>query len=283
MLTGNRPRSRSGLLFAAFTIISLLMLLSSRTEQAAMLQQASTRALNPVRSGVAGIGSGIAGLFRAVGEIDRLRSENDRLQRELAGTQQRMAQLQEAAAENSTLRQLLGLTKSLDMKLLPVRIISRDPSNFTWEVGIDAGTHDGVRAGMPVVGSADGAGALAGIVVSSDSDTARVRFIVDTRSTVVAADQQSRALGEIQGQLGGQLVLVNVPVTERLAVGDTVISAGLVLGAAGRSAYPKGLLIGTIQAIQQDTNALTRTGFVRPALDFNRLERLLVVTSFTQR
>lgn len=283
MLTGNRPRSRSGLLFAAFTIISLLMLLSSRTEQAAMLQQASTRALNPVRSGVAGIGSGIAGLFRAVGEIDRLRSENDRLQRELAGTQQRMAQLQEAAAENSTLRQLLGLTKSLDMKLLPVRIISRDPSNFTWEVGIDAGTRDGVRAGMPVVGSADGAGALAGIVISSDSDTARVRFIVDTRSTVVAADQQSRALGEIQGQLGGQLVLVNVPVTERLAVGDTVISAGLVLGAAGRSAYPKGLLIGTIQAIQQDTNALTRTGFVRPALDFNRLERLLVVTSFTQR
>ncbi|MGI8871685.1 MAG: rod shape-determining protein MreC [Candidatus Limnocylindria bacterium] len=283
MLTGNRPRSRSGLLFAAFTIISLLMLLSSRTEQAAMLQQASTRALNPVRSGVAGIGSGIAGLFRAVGEIDRLRSENDRLQRELAGTQQRMTQLQEAAAENGTLRQLLGLTKSLDMKLLPVRIISRDPSNFTWEVGIDAGTADGVRPGMPVVGSADGAGALAGIVVSADSDTARVRFIVDTRSTVVAADQQSRALGEIQGQLGGQLVLVNVPVTERLAVGDTVISAGLVLGAAGRSAYPKGLLIGTIQAIQQDTNALTRTGFVRPALDFNRLERLLVVTSFTQR
>jgi rod shape-determining protein MreC len=278
----NRPRSRNGLLFAVFTILSLLLLLSSRTEQAAALQAASARALDPVRTAVAGIGGGIGSLFRAVGEIDRLRAENDRLGRELAAAQQRVAQLQEAAAENATLRQLLGLTKSLDMKLLPVRIVSRDPSNYTWEVGIDAGTAQGVRVGMPVVASAGGAGALAGTVVATATDTARVRFIVDTRSAVIGIDQQSRALGEVQGQLGGQLVFVNVPVGERLSVGDSVVSAGLKYGTAGRSAYPKGLLIGTVQAVQADRNALTQTGFVRPALDFNRLDRLLVVTAFSQ-
>ena len=64
---------------------------------------------------------------------------------------------------------------------------------------------------MPVVGNADGAGALAGTVISVTNDTARVRFIVDTRSVVIAVDQESRALGEIRGQPGGQLVMVNVP------------------------------------------------------------------------
>jgi rod shape-determining protein MreC len=236
-----------------------------------------------VRQAIGGIGEGIAGIFGTIGEIDRLRTENDDLQRRLAGAEQRIAELEEAAVENEELRALLGLTESLDMDLLPVRIITRDPSNFTWEVGIDAGTDDGLRVGMPVVGSAEGAGALAGTVVSVGGDTATVRLIVDTRSSVVALDQQSRALGLVQGQLGGQLVMVQVDVTDPIAVGDAVVTAGLVLDqGVARSPYPKGLLVGRVQAIQRDANALTQTAFVRPALDFGSLERLLVVLDFRQ-
>jgi rod shape-determining protein MreC len=236
-----------------------------------------------VRQVIGGIGDGVAGVFGVIGEIDRLRTENDELRRQLAGTEQRIAELEEAAVENEELRSLLGLTESLDMDLLPVRIISRDPSNFTWEVGIDAGSDDGLRAGMPVVGSAEGAGALAGTIVSVGSDTATLRLMVDTRSSVVAVDQQSRALGLVQGQVGGQLVMVQVNVTDEVTIGDSIVSAGLVLSdGVARSPYPKGLLIGHVQAVQRDANALTQTAFVRPALDFARLERLLVVTAFRQ-
>ena len=285
MLGSPNRRSHPGILFAAFTVISLLMLLASRTDPATALQQASAQALEPVRAAVAGVGQGIAGLFGAIGEIDRLRNENDRLRSDVTRAQQRITELQEAAAENADLRALLGLTKSLvNLQLLPVRVIARDPSNLTWEVSIDAGSRDGVAAGMPVVGAATGGGALVGTIVpgSVQPDSSRVRFIVDTRSSVVALDQSSRALGEVQGQLGGQLVFVKVPVTERLAAGDAVVTAGLSLGAGERSPYPKGLLIGTIQAVQPDPNALTQTAFVRPALDPQQVERLMVVTSFTQ-
>jgi rod shape-determining protein MreC len=283
MIGGPHRRSRNGLWFAAFTIISLLLLLASQTDVALTLQRVSARALDPVRQAVGGIGAGIAGVFGTIGEIDRLRTENDDLRRSLAGAQQRIAELQEAAAENAELRGLLGLTKSLDMDLLPVRVISRDPSNFTWDIGVDAGTDDGLAVGMPVVGSAQGAGALAGTVVSVGADTATVRLIVDTRSSVVALDQRSRALGLVQGQLGGQLVMVQVDITDSLQVGDAVVSAGLELsGGAARSPYPKGLLIGAVQAVQHDSNALTQTGFVRPALDFRQLDRLLVVRSYRQ-
>jgi rod shape-determining protein MreC len=284
MLSGSpHRRSRSGLWFAAFTIVSLLLLLASGTDAARSLQRTSARALDPVRQAIGGIGEGVAGVFGVIGEIDRLRTENDDLRRRLAGAEQRLAELEEAAAENAELRDLLGLTESLEMSLLPVRVISRDPSNFTWEYGIDAGSDDGLAVGMPVVGSAEGAGALAGTVVGVGSDSATVRMIVDARSSVVALDQQSRALGLIQGQPGGQLVMVQVNVTDRLSVGDTVITAGLVLGEdVARSGYPRGLLIGHVADVEQDTNALTQTGFVRPALDFSRLDRLLVVTAFEQ-
>lgn len=284
MLSGSpHRRNRAGLLFAAFTIVSLLLLLASGTDAARSLQRVSARALDPVRESISGIGEGVAGVIGVIGEIDRLRTENDDLRRRLASAEQRIAELTEAAAENAELRDLLGLTESLDMDLLPVRIISRDPSNFTWEVGIDAGSNEGLRAGMPVVGAAQGAGALAGTVVEVGPDSATVRLLVDTRSSVVARDQESRALGLIQGQLGGQLVMVQVDVTDDLAVGDSIVTAGLVLsGGVAYSAYPRGLLIGNVQAVERDANALTQTGFVRPALDFPRLDRLLVVLHFTQ-
>lgn len=283
MIGSPNRRSRVGLLFAAFTILSLLMLLSARTDPAMALQQASARALDPVRAAVTGIGDAVTGLVGAIGEIDRLRTDNDQLRRQLAGAQQRITELQQAAIDNAELRQLLGLTQQLDMQLLPVRVVSRDPSNFTWEVGIDAGSQDGVRVGMPVVGAASsGAGALAGTVVSVWADRAQVRFVVDTRSSVVAEDQQTQALGEAEGQLGGQLVFVNVPVAEKVLPGDTIISAGLTLGPVVRSSYPKGLLLGTVDVVQPDQNALTQTAFVQPAIDFLHVDRLLVVTAFTQ-
>ena len=245
------------------------------------LQQVTTRALDPVRQAIGGAGAGVAGLFGAIGEIDRLRGENAELRVALDGAEQRVAELTEAARENEELRELLGITEALEMDLLPVRIISRDPSNFAWEAGVDAGRDDGLRVGMPVVANADGAGALAGTVIGVTADTARVRFIVDTRSSVIALDQRTRALGELRGQAGGQLVMSAVPVTEEIAVGDTIISSGLTFGEEA-SRYPGGLLIGTVQAVEDDPNALTQTAFVRPAFDVAGAERLLVVLDFSQ-
>jgi rod shape-determining protein MreC len=203
------------------------------------------------------------------------------LRRELAAAKQRIAELTEAARENDELRGLLGIAEQLEMELLPVRVIRRDPSNFSWEVAVDAGSRDGVRTGMAVVGNADGAGGLIGTVIDVEADAATVRLVVDTRSSVIALDQRSRALGEIRGQAGGQLVFVDVPVTDSVEVGDTIISAGLTVGEQA-SRYPGGLLIGTVQAVETDTNQLTQTAFVRPAVDVTAVERLLVVIAFTQ-
>ena len=274
-------RSRAGLWFAGFTIASLLMLLASSTDPARTVQAVTSRALDPVRQTLGGIGAGVAGLFGALGEIDRLRDENEDLRVALAGAEQRIAELTEAARENGELRELLGITEALAMELFPVRVIGRDPSNFSWEVRVDAGADDGLAEGMPVVANADGAGALAGTVVGVTEDTARVRFLVDTRSVVIAVDQDTRALGEVRGQPGGQLVMTGIPITEELEVGGTIVSAGLTFGSEA-SRYPGGLLIGTVQAVEEDANALTRTAFVRPAFDAASAERLLVVIDFSQ-
>ena len=172
-------------------------------------------------------------MFGAIGEIDRLRGENADLRVALAGAEQRIAELTEAARENEELRELLGISRcARDGR--PCRSGSSAATRRTSR-GRSASTPAGTMAcasGMPVVANANGAGALAGTVVSVTDDTARVRFIVDTRSVVIGLDQSSRALGEVRGQAGGQLVMGNIPVTDAVAVGDTIVSAGISTGEA---------------------------------------------------
>lgn len=275
-----RP-STTALWVAGYVVASLLLLLAGGTEPVRTARQMGAALLDPPRQVVAAAGGTVADAVRAIGEIDRLRAENEELRRRLSGAEQRIAEMREAARENAELRELLGIGAALDMELLPVRVTTRDPSNFARELRVDAGTDDGVRVGMPVVAAATGAGALVGTVVEADAVSARVRLIVDTRSVVAALDQRTRALGEIRGQAGGQLLLANVPVTEELATGDVVVTAGIRVG-DDASAYPGGLLIGQIQAVAVDENAVTQTGFVRPALDASDLERLLIVLRFEQ-
>ena len=167
-----------------------------------------------------------------------------------AAAEQRIAELQEAVRENARLRSLLGLRAVLGWDLLPHRG-GGYTGVLSWEA-LDAGRNDGVEVGMPVVGAAFGGGALAGIVVETRSDRAIVLLTVDPRTRVVARDQETDALGVVQGQPGGQLVMSQVAVTDAVAVGDTIVTAGLELEGVAASPYPPGLLIGTVSALETE-------------------------------
>ncbi|MGH2488344.1 MAG: rod shape-determining protein MreC [Candidatus Limnocylindria bacterium] len=284
-LRGSGPspyrRSRGRLRWGVLVVVSLVLVGVSGTEPVRSIQRASARLLSPVHGLLTEIGSAAADLVETITEIDRLRTENDDLRSTLAGAEQRIAELQEAARDNARLRGLLGLEPVLGWELLPARVTSAGTSVLSWEVGIDAGRDDGVRVGMAVVGDAEGGGGLAGVVVEASPDSAVVRLVVDPRARVVARDQQTEALGLVQGQPGGQLIMTQVTLTEEVAVGDTIVTAGLELEGVAASPYPRGLLVGTVTALEADANGLTQTAFVRPAIDPRTVEWLMVVLSTT--
>ena len=278
------PRGRSSpgaplVAFGAFVASALVLLLVSGTEPARAVRSGLAAALEPARGAVAAVAQTVVDAVGAVGEIGDLRAENESLRAQLAAAEQRIAQLAEAASENAQLRELLGVARSLDMETLPARVTARDASNAVEEATLDVGAVDGVRTGMAVVAGTDRAGALVGTVAEVTDDTSVVRFIVDPRSVVVALDQETRALGELRGQAGEQLTLGNVPLTEPMAAGDTVVTAGLTVG-DDASRYPGGLLVGRIEAVEADDNALTHTAYVRPAVDPRAITRVLVVLEF---
>ncbi len=71
-----------------------------------------------------------------------------------------------------------------------------------------------------------------------------------------------------------------IDATQRITIGDEVVTAGISLGEAVRSPYPKGLVIGRIIDVTRDPNAVVQTAFVEAAIDLDRLEAVLVITDY---
>ncbi len=265
------------MLYAILMAAGLLLLALSGTAPMRDLQIVVGNMLTPAQSALSGATRSVGSIFGALSEIDQLQAQNRALDQQNQQLQVENRQLQEIRIQNDQLSALLGVQGSLNYSTVAATVVSREVSQYTRVITIDAGTDRGIALNDVVV--ADG-GALVGSVWEVGSDFSRILLISDTRSTVIGLIESSRATGEVIGQLGGALVMQDIPATERVNLNDTVVTAGIDLGNGIKSPFPKGLLIGNIVDVQRDPNAVVQTAFINPASDLDKLEYVLVITDY---
>ena len=78
----------------------------------------------------------------------------------------------------------------------------------------------------------------------------------------------------MRGSTSGELVMDFIPQGPTFAVGEVVLTSGL--GAR----FPKGIVIGTVESIETQANAVFQKAVVDPSVDFGSLELVLVITNF---
>jgi rod shape-determining protein MreC len=272
-----RIARRRAVVFAVLLGVTMILMIASATAPVAELQRGLAFAMSPFAEAVNAVGAQARSVVDAAAEIDRLRNENAALRADNDRLEQRNRNLAALAIENEQLTALLAIRNSLDYSTVAARVISRELANVNRVVMIDAGSEDGLALGDVVIGAG---GALAGRVTELGASAARVTLINDPASTVIGEIVTSRATGEVVGDLGGALVMDKIDATQRITLGDEVVTAGISLGEAVRSPYPKGLVIGRIIDVTRDPNAIVQTAFVEAAVDLNRLEAVLVITDY---
>jgi rod shape-determining protein MreC len=276
-LAGNRLARRRAIAFTALLGVSLALMLASSTGPATEVQRGVAFAFRPVQGALDGIARGVSGLVTTVTEIDSLHRTNEALARENARLSAENVRTAELERQNQLLTELLKVKGTLEFQTVTGSVIGREASQFRRVVTLDVGSNDGVKEGDVVVGPGR---ALVGRVVGVEPDVSTVMLINDTGSTVIGQLGANQATGSVSGQLGGVLVMEDIDSTERLKIGDTVMTAGIDLGGGVRSPFPKGILIGSVVDVERDANAVTQTAFVQPAADLDRLEYLLVITDY---
>lgn len=292
----NRPSSVRSLLVPILIVIAAILLvinLSSSSTQVA--EGPFSYVLTPLQQVFSGLGRAISNLFQSASELQDMQQRVQQLETQVENLSAENVRLREFQSEVKQYRDLLKFTNdnpaysvvgadvigignpNCDATLASqpsngvcANVIGGEPSAYSRYLTINAGRRDGITIGMPVVA---GGFALVGRVGQVNDTSSQVQLLIDPNSYVNVLLVTSRATGVVAGQSDGSLHLINVPQTDELKTGDLIVTSGL----GGK--LPRLLTIGQVANVTSTDAQLFKEAIVRPAVDYNRIEEVLVITS----
>ena len=213
----------------------------------------------------------ISDFINAPTDLVSLRQRNAELEAEIANLQTEVISLQQQVEEVELLSALLDFARSQrENEYKAASVVFRDPRPFLKYVVIDVGSDDGVLSGMPVVG-AEG---LVGRVDAVTANAARVQMITDPDSDVSVLVQPADAVTVLSGSITSDISVDLIPNDVNVAPGDLLLTSGL------GGVYPPNILIGQVASVRSSATALFQQAAVQPAVDFSRLDIVLVIVNY---
>ncbi len=229
----------------------------------------------PMQKGIAYVGQYISDISDNLKTMEEMKAENEELQSKVDELTIDNTRLNQDQYELERLRELYKLDSNYaDYEKIGARVIANNGSNWFDDFTIDKGSKDGVKINSNVLA---GSG-LAGIVTEVGPNYARVRSIIDDSNNISGMMLSTSDTCIVQGDL--QLMDDGKIRFEKLANNDNEIKVGeQVVTSHVSNRYLQGLLIGYVSEINVDSNNLTRSGYITPAVDFTNIQEVLVITT----
>ena len=240
---------------------------SRPTEETSLLEKALLEMIAPLQKCLVIAAQGVEGLWREYFYLVGVREENQSLKKTVGLMRGQLHSLREAGMANERLTKLLNLKTELSFPLLGAQVVAWDPSPWLKTITIDRGRKDGVNPGMPVV-LHEG---VVGRVVEVSANYAKVLLVIDYNSSVDALIQRTRVRGVMIGRSEKTCGLMYVVKNEDVKKGDVVITSGMA------GVFPRGYPLGTIKTVRKISHDIFYEIDVAPAVNFNRLEEVIVV------
>jgi rod shape-determining protein MreC len=224
--------------------------------------------------GVTTWGTGqVGGIWSRYFVLVGVEAENKSLRERLRALQAEHHRDREIESENQRLQRLLDFHGNMPSDVVTARVIGKDASGTLQSLTLDRGERDGIRAGMAVV-CADG---VVGRIAQSSPHASRVLLISDHNSGVDALVQRTRARGIVEGALTGSCSMKYIKRGDQVDLDDLVVTSGL------DGIFPKGVLVGRVSGVTRKDVGLFQVADVLPAVDFAKLEEVLVLTTAPEK
>ena len=232
----------------------------------------------PFQNGVSTVGTQIKEKSDELVQIRDLLQENASLKEQVDELTIQNTELQQDRYELNTLRELYELDEQYDeYEKTGARIIARDSGNWYHSFVINKGTNDGITIDMNVIA---GSG-LVGRVTEVGPDWAKVLSIIADNSnvsaTLLSTEEHLIVSGDLELYSQGSIRFSQLIDRE-----DHVISGDKIVTSNISDKFLPGILIGYIKDIDVDSNNLTKSGEVTPAVDFGHLDEVLVILDTKQ-
>ena len=266
---------KNGILGIIITIIILIILVivtNIDTSKLYNIENIVSKIISPIQNGITYLQNKISGNNAFFADLNELRQENETLKQKNSELEQQVRELEVIKAENETLKQYGTLAeKYQSFKTIPAYVINRDITNYSKTIVINVGKDDGIKENMTVIADKG----LVGNVISVTSNTAKVQTIVDSASATSSITASTRDIMVCKGTIESTTTLkaTYIAIDSNIIEGDTVETSGL------GGIYPKGIHIGRVTKILEGKNKIDKSVEVETAVDFSKLETVLVITN----
>ena len=269
-------RTNRYILIGLSVFCAFMMALSSFSDIAAgPIRVLENITVVPLQQGINHIGGWLGDMKDNFATMEQLQSENSRLREQISDLSTENSYLLEQSYEYERLQELYELDQNYaEYGKTAAHVIGRDSGNWFNTFTIDKGSTDGIKADMNVLAG----GGLAGIVTEVGPTWAKVRSIIDDSTNVSGMVLSTSDTCIISGDLSlmstGQIAFDQMENNDNaVAVGDQIVTSYI------SDKYLQGILIGSISEINVDSNNLTRSGYITPAVDFRNIQEVLVITT----
>lgn len=266
-------KDKSAMIVAIVAIILIIIIVftSTQREEMTLVEKWIGNILNPinevVNTSTTTVGESLSSIFN----FSKIASENEALKKEIEVLEKEVI---ETRLHRDELEELRGLKFALnyieeDEKFRPIaaNISAKSSSNWFDVFTIDVGKKHGISKNSIVLAS----NGLVGKVYDVGGNWAKVISIIDSNSSVSFQVLRNRNYqGIISGSITNELVGYLFDPTAEVVVGDKLITSGLGM-------YPGGVMIGEVVEVSKSNDQLLKTVTVEPAVNFQRLNKVLVM------
>lgn len=254
--------------FLVFFLLSLFILVASQAGALNTVEPVFGAILAPLQTGIYSEFSAVVNMG-SDSKVRRLESENLSLTNRLVD-QNKLVQ------DN---RALMDQFKTQNLKssgLIPAQVVGAPgfiPGiSVPQTLIIDKGQNDGVRIGDAVIYQSN----LLGEVTKSSPYLSSVTLITNPSSSFTAETLNTKTLGVISGQGGGEMILGNVLLSDTLQKNDIVLTKGNTsLKGIG---FPPDLVVGKILSISKNPSDLFQKAEVKSLINFAALNKVFVIS-----
>ena len=219
------------------------------------------------------ISSGISYVFgEASGHSDYLK-KIDELEKQVGSLQNQLRDYENLQKQNALYKDALGLKEeNPEFNFVEANAISRDAADIFGSYTIDKGSLSGIQEGNAVLYG----NYIVGIISKAYPSYSVVKTILDPDFSVSAYEIVSGEISYVTGDAAlaadGKCKMANLASTASVTYGSIISTAGI----SGN--IPKGLIIGTVEEINEETTSIAHYAVIKPGIDVNNISNCQVLT-----
>lgn len=242
------------------------------------VREALDTVVTPMQKGINYVGRSVSDHMVMLKDIESLQAENEQLKKELSELSHQSMMMTMDKYELDALRELYELDqKYTDYPKVAARIIARESNGWYNVFTVDKGYEDGIAVDMNVMAG----NGLVGIVTSVRKNSATVRSIIDDSSKVSGMFLKTSDTRIVSGDLSsmeseGLIKVSMIPLNAEIRDNDEIVTSHI------SDKYQQGILIGYVKDIVVDSSNMTKTAYLTPAVDFEHLAEVLIITELKE-